>query len=151
MYVFFLFTGHTGHYLRLVICISFLTSITQLTFQIVLLAIPPYAYFLKDCEFLERILRHVGFIRLNELSAQDIAQWLSPEIVMLFTSISIYVFCAKLTKQYEENRNSRVEDGENTTPAKNKPKENSYGFITVLGKSFFDLRNLFQNKSKLIT
>lgn len=120
----------------MVICISFLTAISQLTFQIVLLSIPPYAYFLKDCEFLERILRHVGFIRLDGLSAKDVVQWLSPEIVMLFSSIVIYVLCGKLSVK----RNAVAEEGElinDTEPPvldDSKPKkEKKFGFFIVLG------------------
>lgn len=43
--------GHTGRYLKISICLTFLVSLTQFAFHIVLLALPPYGHFLQDCKF----------------------------------------------------------------------------------------------------
>ncbi|KAJ8961209.1 hypothetical protein NQ318_008892 [Aromia moschata] len=40
-------SGHTGIYLKILIAISALTAVGQITFQIVLAALPPYAKFLE--------------------------------------------------------------------------------------------------------
>lgn len=39
--------GHAGIFLKILIAISTLTTLGQLAFQIVLLAMPPYAHFLN--------------------------------------------------------------------------------------------------------
>lgn len=43
-------TGHTEIYLKICICLAFLVVITQITFHIVLLSLPPYGYFLQNCK-----------------------------------------------------------------------------------------------------
>ncbi|XP_030761127.1 piezo-type mechanosensitive ion channel component isoform X3 [Sitophilus oryzae] len=89
--------GHSGIFLKIFIAISTLTTLGQLGFQIALFAMPPYANFLKDCEFLEKLLRHVGFVRLNNISVNNAFTWISPEPIMLITSVVFYVLFKKLT------------------------------------------------------
>lgn len=43
-------TGHTGIYLKTCICLAFLVVISQITFHIVLLSLPPYGNFLQNCK-----------------------------------------------------------------------------------------------------
>ncbi|XP_076270339.1 piezo type mechanosensitive ion channel component isoform X8 [Rhynchophorus ferrugineus] len=90
-------SGHTGIFLKLLIVISTVTTLGQLGFQIALFAMPPYANFLKDCEFLEKLLRHAGFVRLNNISINNAFTWISPEPIMLATSVVFYVLFKKLT------------------------------------------------------
>ncbi|XP_066587552.1 piezo-type mechanosensitive ion channel component [Prorops nasuta] len=89
--------GHTGTYLRISVCLSFLVSFTLLTFHIVLLSLPTYGHFLQNCEFLEKLLRHVGLVRLDDASLWEICYWLAPEIIILPTTILVYVMCRYLT------------------------------------------------------
>ncbi|KAJ9578581.1 hypothetical protein L9F63_005183, partial [Diploptera punctata] len=98
--------GATGQYLRAVMVLSFLTSIAQLSFQIVLLSMPPYGNFLKENNTTETILRHVGLIRLNGIRIEDGFRYLAPEILMLITSIAVYVGCTKLSAETTRSRTS---------------------------------------------
>ncbi|XP_015610142.1 piezo-type mechanosensitive ion channel component isoform X3 [Cephus cinctus] len=91
--------GHTGHYLKACICLCFLASITQLTFHIVLLALPPYGHILENCEFLEKLFRHIGLVRLDGASAWEVFFWLSSEIIALPAVVTIYCLCRRLTRQ----------------------------------------------------
>ncbi|XP_051158273.1 piezo-type mechanosensitive ion channel component-like isoform X4 [Leptopilina boulardi] len=89
--------GHTGRYLKTCFSLSFLVTLIQITFHIVLLALPPYGHFLENCEFLEKVLRHLGLVRLDNASVFEIFFWLAPEIIVLPTTLLIYYFCRQLT------------------------------------------------------
>ncbi|CAK9812745.1 Piezo-type mechanosensitive ion channel component [Anthophora plagiata] len=90
--------GHTGHYLKTCIGLSFLTTTSQFTFHIVLLALPTYGHFLQNCESMEVIFRHIGFVRLDSASVWEIFFWLTPELIILPTSTIIYFFCRFLSQ-----------------------------------------------------
>ncbi|XP_012270066.1 piezo-type mechanosensitive ion channel component [Orussus abietinus] len=90
--------GHTGRYLLAGLCFSLLTCLAQFTFQVVLLAMPPYGHFLKDCEFLEKLLRHVGLIRMDGVNAWEIFYWLIPDVVALTGSCVVYCLCRRLNR-----------------------------------------------------
>ncbi|XP_042890369.1 piezo-type mechanosensitive ion channel component 2-like [Penaeus japonicus] len=89
--------SHTGRYLKAVAGISVVNFLLQFTFQIVLLSLPPYAYFLEECSFLEELMRHLGFVRLDGISEVDGTRWLLPECILLVFSPAVYVACLKLT------------------------------------------------------
>nr|XP_045617167.1 piezo-type mechanosensitive ion channel component-like isoform X3 [Procambarus clarkii] len=89
--------GHTGRYLKAVVGLSVVNFLLQFIFQIVLLSLPPYAYFLRECEFLEKLLRHLGLVRLDGISEVDGTRWLLPECVLVVFSPGVYVACIKLT------------------------------------------------------
>jgi hypothetical protein len=57
--------GHTGYYLKLLIFVSVLLCLAQAAFQILLAVLGND--FVAKCEFLELLLRHVGFVRFDEL------------------------------------------------------------------------------------
>ncbi|XP_076240297.1 piezo type mechanosensitive ion channel component [Calliopsis andreniformis] len=90
--------GHTGHYLKTCIGLSFLTATSQFTFHVVLLALPTYGHFLQNCESLEVIFRHIGFVRLDNASVWEIFFWLTPELIVLPSTIIIYFLCRYLTQ-----------------------------------------------------
>ncbi|XP_050309997.1 piezo-type mechanosensitive ion channel component isoform X2 [Anthonomus grandis grandis] len=115
--------GHTGIFLKILIAVSTLTTLGQLSFQITLFAMPPYAHFLKDCEFLEKLLRHVGFVRLNHISINDAFTWISPEPIMLVISIVFYVLFKKLTIPEETSEgDNRTESERKNDEVKNRKK-----------------------------
>jgi hypothetical protein len=62
----------------------------QSAFQI-FLAVVDAKELIQKCEFLEILLRHVGLVKLDELDAISIIQWLSPEIISFFGSIIIFI------------------------------------------------------------
>ncbi|RZC37773.1 piezo-type mechanosensitive ion channel component 2 [Asbolus verrucosus] len=122
--------GRTGIYLKFMIAMSFLTAITQLSFQIVLLSMPPYAHFLERSKNLEKILRQVGLVRLDKLDAVSVITWISPEIVMLITSIGTYIICHKLLQK------GPIEEAENeeNLPRKAKTGKKKVALLVAIGK-----------------
>ncbi|KAJ8687309.1 hypothetical protein QAD02_023103 [Eretmocerus hayati] len=121
--------GYTSRYFITSICLSFLVTLTQITFHIVLLALPPYGHFLKDCEYLEKILRHIGLVRLDSATPWECFYWLSPEIIVFPSSVIIYCICRRLTRVplAEDDDNSSLRQHER------KSKERSAKAISFLG------------------
>jgi hypothetical protein len=81
--------GHTGIYLALLISVSVLLCLAQIGFQIFLAVVGNDV--IAKCEFLEILLRHVGFVRLDDLDALSIIQWLAPEVVAFVGSIIVTI------------------------------------------------------------
>ncbi|XP_076765205.1 piezo type mechanosensitive ion channel component isoform X3 [Xylocopa sonorina] len=102
--------GHTGHYLKTCIGLSFLTAIIQFTFQIVFLALPTEDHFLDKCNLMEVFFRHVGLVRLVNASVWEIFFWLAPELIVFPTSLILYFLCRFLSQ-------SRVTDEEDDASA----------------------------------
>ncbi|XP_015433608.1 PREDICTED: piezo-type mechanosensitive ion channel component [Dufourea novaeangliae] len=125
--------GHTGIYLKSCIGLSFLTAVSQFTFHIVLLALPAYGHFLHNCESLEVIFRHLGFVRLDSASPWEIFFWLTPELVVLPTTVAVYFICRSLTQE----RVSDVEDDASLHRVANtsrKTEDNTAKIINFLGR-----------------
>lgn len=89
--------GHTGLYLKILILVASLTTLSQIIFQVALAALPPYGGFLQACESYELILRHIGYIRLDNMTVVAYLTWLTPEILLLAISITVFVVLRKLT------------------------------------------------------
>ncbi|XP_032683429.1 piezo-type mechanosensitive ion channel component isoform X2 [Odontomachus brunneus] len=87
---------HTRTYMKICICLAFLIAIAQITFHIVLLSLQPYGYFLQNCEFIEKMFRHIGFVRLDSASVWEVFYWLTPEFIVLPTVIAMYLICNAL-------------------------------------------------------
>ncbi|XP_070500560.1 piezo-type mechanosensitive ion channel component isoform X4 [Chironomus tepperi] len=81
--------GHTGIYLALLISVSVLLCLAQIGFQIFLAVVGNDV--IAKCEFLEILLRHVGFVRLDNLDVLSIIQWLAPEVIAFFGSIIVTI------------------------------------------------------------
>ncbi|KAG5890380.1 hypothetical protein JTB14_029745 [Gonioctena quinquepunctata] len=88
--------GHIPPSPMISIMITVLTATCQLAFQLVLLLMPPYGYFLDENPLLEKILRHAGFVRLDDISLVAGFTWLTPEIVMLIAPIVFFSLLKKL-------------------------------------------------------
>lgn len=58
--------AHTGYYFKLVIAITSIVVLLQIAFQLVLVF--EGSDFLKSCEFLEILFRHIGMIKLNNIT-----------------------------------------------------------------------------------
>ncbi|XP_065351549.1 piezo-type mechanosensitive ion channel component-like isoform X6 [Cloeon dipterum] len=91
--------GHTGRYLKAVIGLSLLNVIAQVAFQVLLLAMPPYAHFLTNCEWLEVLLRALGLVRFDDISFPDAARLIGPDLVALVVSIVVLAVCKGMCKQ----------------------------------------------------
>ncbi|KAF5269329.1 hypothetical protein FQR65_LT02631 [Abscondita terminalis] len=104
-----------------------LTALSQVVFQIVLVALPPYGEMLKNCEFLEQLLRHIGFVRFNQMSPISAITWASPEIIMLVGSICIHFACKKFSAEPDETEAEML-------VAKTKPKKQLLRVTVAIGK-----------------
>ncbi|XP_059615886.1 piezo-type mechanosensitive ion channel component isoform X4 [Phlebotomus argentipes] len=80
--------GRTGTYFKLLILVATLTSLCHGVFESVLLSIGYDK--LEFCGLTEKILRHIGFIRLSDLSALSVIVWIAPELVLLLASTGVY-------------------------------------------------------------
>ncbi|XP_024227860.1 piezo-type mechanosensitive ion channel component isoform X9 [Bombus impatiens] len=125
--------GHTGHYLKTCIGLSFLTTVSQLTFHIVLLALSAYGHFLHNCESMEMIFRHIGFVRLDSASAWEIFFWLTPELIVLPTSIMVYLICRFLSRKNVTDEEDDASLHRNAEAAK-KSADSTAKIINFLGR-----------------
>nr|XP_034178628.1 piezo-type mechanosensitive ion channel component isoform X2 [Osmia lignaria] len=127
--------GHTGHYLKTCIGLSFLTATSQLTFHIVLLALPAYGHFLQNCEWMEMIFRHIGFVRLDSASPWEIFFWLTPELVVLPTSIAVYFICRFLSRNSvtDEEDDASLRQGATNTKKTEDSKTKAVNFLGRIG------------------
>ncbi|KAK7081419.1 Piezo-type mechanosensitive ion channel component, partial [Halocaridina rubra] len=49
------------------------------------------------CSFLEKLFRHLGFVRLDGISEVDGTRWLLPECILVVFAPAVYFACLKLT------------------------------------------------------
>ncbi|XP_018407088.1 PREDICTED: piezo-type mechanosensitive ion channel component [Cyphomyrmex costatus] len=126
--------GHTGIYLKICICLAFLVVISQITFHIVLLSLPPYGHFLKNCEFMEKLFRHIGFVRLNSASVWEVFYWLAPEFIVLPTVLVIYFICRFLTQRRASDEEDEIAAlHQETNLQRKKTEDSSTKIINFLG------------------
>ncbi|XP_058821886.1 piezo-type mechanosensitive ion channel component-like isoform X2 [Topomyia yanbarensis] len=86
--------GSTGVFFKIYITISILLLLGQIAFQIVFVAL---GYQLVDsCQFWEILLRHIGLVKFDELDASMVVYWISPEIIMSFTAVIVFIILSKL-------------------------------------------------------
>ncbi|XP_011693697.1 PREDICTED: piezo-type mechanosensitive ion channel component 2-like [Wasmannia auropunctata] len=126
-------TGHTGIYLKTCICLAFLVVIAQITFHIVLLSLPPYGYFLQNCVFLEKLFRHIGFVKLDSASVWEVFYWLTPELLVLPTVLAVYFICRFLTQRdVNDEQNEAARQQENDSQ-RQKTEDSTAKIINFLG------------------
>nr|CAD7432632.1 unnamed protein product [Timema monikensis] len=89
-------------------------------------------------ELLEKILRHIGLVKLDHLEVYTGVRMMAPEVIMLVSSITIYILCSKVTK---ERRPSHLSDVSTPSTAAILPQVSSslvhkkhLGFLVSLGK-----------------
>lgn len=104
--------------MSLFIFVSVLLCLAQSAFQIFLAVVGND--FIEKCEFLEILLRHVGLVRLDELDALSITQWLAPEVISFVGSIIIFIVLRKSSSLIVENLNG-VGDGGDSAPTSMQP------------------------------
>jgi len=65
---------------------------------------------------MERLFRHIGFVRLDSASVWEIFYWLTPEFIVLPTVLAVYFICRFLTqKRISEEENETGLRQENNT------------------------------------
>nr|CAD7400291.1 unnamed protein product [Timema poppensis] len=118
-------SGLTGSYLLVVMVISILITIAQILFQILLISNQPYGYFLPNCGKMDYIIRHIGLLRLDSISPLTGIRLLTPEVIMVTSSITVYVLCYKWTRPSQTRINQPSSYFSNTNRVK---------FVRALGK-----------------
>ncbi|XP_071635421.1 piezo-type mechanosensitive ion channel component isoform X5 [Temnothorax longispinosus] len=126
-------TGHTGIYLKICICLALLVAISQITFHIVLLSLPPYGYFLQNCEFMEKLFRHIGLVRLDSASVWEVFYWLAPEFIVLPTVLAIYFISRFLTQRRISDEEEEAALHQENNPQQQKTDDNTTKIINFLG------------------
>lgn len=124
--------SHTGRYLKAVIGYSITATVAQIIFQVVLLSLPPYGYFLSNCSFLEKLLRHIGFQRYNLIDPLQAARLIGPEVLMLFVSTVVFVPCDKMmTASIPKTTEGESSTSPAMTPTPSKPPRHRRA-VTIL-------------------
>ncbi|XP_055712299.1 piezo-type mechanosensitive ion channel component isoform X3 [Phlebotomus papatasi] len=103
--------GRTGTYFKILILVSTLTSISHGVFESVLLSIGYDK--LEFCGLTEKILRHIGFIRLSDLSALNVIVWIAPELVLLLASIGVYFILKMMANGHSTPEEAADDSGQN--------------------------------------
>ncbi|XP_033122825.1 piezo-type mechanosensitive ion channel component 2-like isoform X4 [Anneissia japonica] len=116
--------GATGKYLKLLVAFSAAASIGQLIFQIVLLIDQPYGNFLDPCNSTERILRQLGFQRLDSNALSSI-RLLAPDVVVLIVSSIVLAICHKLLAQENQRLQELSQTSQTDTTYERKSKKRS--------------------------
>ena len=93
----------------------------------------PYGHFLENCSLLEKVLRQIGLIRVNNITAFDTIQWFMPEMLIVSFSLGIYVMLRRLTSV---DNDTLLEEGQSRL-IKTTPKMYSNTFFISLGTFFF--------------
>uniref|UniRef100_A0A336KMZ9 CSON012824 protein n=1 Tax=Culicoides sonorensis TaxID=179676 RepID=A0A336KMZ9_CULSO len=107
--------GHTGYFLASFIGVSLLLVLLQIAFQIVLAVIG--SDFLAHCEFLEKLFRHLGFIKLSGVPWQQWILWLYPEVLAFIASVCFYCALHNLVIGHLPP----LEEGEERPPLSERP------------------------------
>uniref|UniRef100_A0A336MKE4 CSON001936 protein n=1 Tax=Culicoides sonorensis TaxID=179676 RepID=A0A336MKE4_CULSO len=108
-------SGHTGYFLASFIGVSLLLVLLQIAFQIVLAVIG--SDFLVHCEFLEKLFRHLGFIKLSGVPWQQWILWLYPEVLAFIASVCFYCALHNLVIGHLPP----LEEGEERPPLSERP------------------------------
>ncbi|XP_058452791.1 piezo-type mechanosensitive ion channel component isoform X2 [Malaya genurostris] len=86
--------GSTGVFFKIYITISLLLLLGQITFQIVFVVLG--FELIASCQFLEVLLRHIGLVKFEDLDVAMVIYWISPEIIMSCTAVTVYAVLSKL-------------------------------------------------------
>lgn len=81
---------------------------------------------------MEKLFRHIGFVRLDNASVWEVFYWLTPELIVLPTVLAIYFISRFLTKRHViDDENEDVLQQENNCQ-QNKTEDGTTKVITFL-------------------
>lgn len=80
-------------------------------------------------EFLEKLFRHVGLVKLDSASVWEVVYWLLPEIVAFPSTVLIYLMCRRLT--HKTNVEGDNVPGMREARLYNKKREESKSAVNV--------------------
>lgn len=73
----------------------------------------------------------MGFVKLDNMRVATLITWISPEIIMLLTSIITLVVCKKMVSP-----NPALQTNEEGEVIQKLPKKKKYGFLVTIGKYY---------------
>ncbi|XP_035705079.1 piezo-type mechanosensitive ion channel component isoform X2 [Folsomia candida] len=88
-------------YLRILLVLTTLAILSQFVFQIVLLSLPPYGYFLDEIQIFQygcknitmgTLFQQFSLIPLSALNALDIMRWVLPDLVLFAATTCVYYY-----------------------------------------------------------
>ncbi|XP_024082959.1 piezo-type mechanosensitive ion channel component 1 isoform X5 [Cimex lectularius] len=89
--------GWTGFYQKFVLCVTIINMLSSFAFQLVLISNPPYGHLVEPpCSSIERYLRYAGLVRLDKLDFLTLTCILSPDIIILATTLIVHASCKSL-------------------------------------------------------
>ena len=80
-------------------------------------------------ESMEVIFRHIGFVRLDKASGWEVFFWLTPELIVLPTSVTVYFLCRFLSQKSVVDEEEDASSSHRNAEA---PKKNVDGTAKVL-------------------
>ncbi|XP_020278165.1 piezo-type mechanosensitive ion channel component isoform X3 [Pseudomyrmex gracilis] len=126
--------GHADVYLKICVGLAFIIAVAQIIFHIVLLSLPPYGYFLQNCEFIEKLFRHIGFVRLDSASVWEVFYWLAPEFIVLPTVLIVYFICRFLTQKRNNDEENEPSLRQENNSQRKKTEDRTTKIINFLGR-----------------
>uniref|UniRef100_A0A3P9K8U7 Piezo-type mechanosensitive ion channel component 1 n=1 Tax=Oryzias latipes TaxID=8090 RepID=A0A3P9K8U7_ORYLA len=94
--------GHTGCFLRAVLCTSLLFVLAHVCFQAVLYTFPPLSEALGDnCSQWDTISRHIGLSRLPVNDPWNMLRLLCPDVIVCGVSMVTVILCSRLVRDRE--------------------------------------------------
>ncbi|XP_023819119.1 piezo-type mechanosensitive ion channel component 1 [Oryzias latipes] len=94
--------GHTGCFLRAVLCTSLLFVLAHVCFQTVLYTFPPLSEALGDnCSQWDTISRHIGLSRLPVNDPWNMLRLLCPDVIVCGVSMVTVILCSRLVRDRE--------------------------------------------------
>lgn len=78
-------------------------------------------------------MRISGLIRLDSIGAVDCVRWVLPEVLLLTTSLSLYIVCGRQRKKDPENIHIDVTRTDSTTESHDPALKSKFNFLTAIG------------------
>uniref|UniRef100_A0A8C6L0J5 Piezo type mechanosensitive ion channel component 1 (Er blood group) n=1 Tax=Nothobranchius furzeri TaxID=105023 RepID=A0A8C6L0J5_NOTFU len=95
-------SGHTGRFIKAVVCTSLLFLLAHICFQIVLYTYPPLNLAIGDnCSQWDTITRHIGLSRLPLDDPWNVLRLLCPDVGVFLVSLVTTILCSKLVRSRE--------------------------------------------------
>ncbi|XP_074617953.1 piezo-type mechanosensitive ion channel component 1-like isoform X1 [Acropora palmata] len=82
----------TDHFQKALLGLSVVALTSQIVFQIVLGAFPPYGHFFPNCSTYERLTRQIGLSRFDGVPAIEVFRIIAPDVIVMAVAIICIVF-----------------------------------------------------------
>ncbi|KAF7220893.1 piezo-type mechanosensitive ion channel component 1 isoform X2 [Nothobranchius furzeri] len=123
--------GHTGRFIKAVVCTSLLFLLAHICFQIVLYTYPPLNLAIGDnCSQWDTITRHIGLSRLPLDDPWNVLRLLCPDVGVFLVSLVTTILCSKLVRSREMIAAANItslEDNDSSQTAEDREDEATSG------------------------